>query len=119
MRVSTIAVAEFCVKGSFEELPLSKILILPFNINHAITAGEMHKACNVKQIRKETETKRDVIINDIKMFAQAHQEIGIDYFVTADSSAIKYYNKIKEETPLSFDFVDISKPLSEYTRTLF
>ena len=38
--VSTITVAEFCVGGSADELPLKNLRILPFNYNHAIRTGE-------------------------------------------------------------------------------
>tara|TARA_R110002072_G_scaffold199584_1_gene357257 strand:- start:227 stop:514 length:288 start_codon:yes stop_codon:yes gene_type:complete len=31
MKVSTISIAEYCVKGTVDELPLKKLQILPFN----------------------------------------------------------------------------------------
>ena len=40
LRMSTIAVAEFCVKDSVEHLPLKNILLAPFNANHAVQSGE-------------------------------------------------------------------------------
>jgi predicted nucleic acid-binding protein len=38
--ISTISVAEYCVVGKFEQLPLKNIRIIPFNLNHARRAAE-------------------------------------------------------------------------------
>ena len=40
LKVSTISVAEYCVKGKIEELPLRNIQIIPFNLDHGIKTGE-------------------------------------------------------------------------------
>lgn len=34
MKISTIAIAEFCVKAEITDLPLRNLQILPFNYNH-------------------------------------------------------------------------------------
>ena len=72
LKVSTIAIAEFCVKGSTDMLPLNNMQILPFNYDHAVNAG---KLCEIA-FRKKTErgaviVPRSVVPNDTKMFAQA------------------------------------------------
>src|SRR3989304_5594250 len=33
--ISTISIAEYCVGGTVDQLPLKNLLVLPFNINHA------------------------------------------------------------------------------------
>ncbi len=38
---STISIAEYCVRGKFDELPWRNLRVLPFNANHAIKAGEL------------------------------------------------------------------------------
>lgn len=43
IRMSTIAVAEFCVKDSIQNLPLRNILLSPFNAYHASKSGESAK----------------------------------------------------------------------------
>lgn len=35
MVISTISIAEYCVGGAMEELPLKNLQILPFNVAHA------------------------------------------------------------------------------------
>ncbi len=35
LKVSTISIAEYCVRGEIDELPLRSLQILPFNIDHA------------------------------------------------------------------------------------
>ncbi|MDD4144090.1 MAG: hypothetical protein PHN68_05590, partial [Prolixibacteraceae bacterium] len=35
LKVSTISIAEYCVLGKLEDLPLKDIQIIPFNLNHA------------------------------------------------------------------------------------
>lgn len=43
IRMSTIAVAEFCVKDSIQNLPLRNILLSPFNAYYASKSGESAK----------------------------------------------------------------------------
>lgn len=40
MHLSTISISEFCVKGSFDQLPLRNVRVLPFNWQHAQRSGE-------------------------------------------------------------------------------
>ena len=35
LKVSTITIAEYCVRGKLEDLPLRNIQIIPFNLDHA------------------------------------------------------------------------------------
>ena len=56
---------------------------------------------------------RAVVINDIKLFAQADCEKEIDGYVTADSESRKMFNAIKQNSELSFSFFDIKIPCNE------
>ena len=40
MFISTISIAEYCVGGSVDQLPLKNLKILPFNLEHSKKAGE-------------------------------------------------------------------------------
>jgi len=40
MMISTISIAEYCVGGDVNELPLRNLQIVPFNINHSLRTGE-------------------------------------------------------------------------------
>ncbi len=111
MYFSTISVAEYCVRGNVDELPLKEIRILPFNFFHAIDAGKFAEIAYTQRESKQL-PNRAIILNDIKLFSQAHYEKEITHFVTSDSECLKIYNSIKGNTPISFDIINISNPLS-------
>lgn len=106
LKCSTITIAEYCVKGKYTELPLRNLQILPFNFNHAVRAGEiMSSLKSNKAIPLDSE--RSVVINDVKLFAQADVESEIEGYVTSDSKSNKLYNVAKQYHELSFAFIDI------------
>ena len=114
LRISTIAVAEFCTKGDLEDLPIRNLLILPFNLNHAVNAGRLGGiAFRIKNQRQARITPRTVIPNDTKMFAQADVEEDIHFFASADAEAYKVYQLIESETNLRFRYLDISTPYNQ------
>ena len=80
MHLSTISISEFCVKGSFDQLPLRNVRVLPFNWQHAQRSGEFARI--LLDQRKDEE--RAVVINDIKLLAQADVEPRISHFLTKD-----------------------------------
>jgi hypothetical protein len=43
MLISTVSIAEYCVRGDVHELPLKNLQILPLNLEHAKRAGEFSK----------------------------------------------------------------------------
>lgn len=106
--ISTISIAEFCVGGSIDQLPLKNLLVLPFNIDHAKKAGELGRI--LYDVRKSGElviSERPIIINDAKLFAQAEIESNIQFFVTSDSRSQSLYKIIKNKTSINFSFIDI------------
>ena len=115
IKISTIAIAEYCVKGKVHALPLKNMMVVPFNYDHAIRAGKMiAEVYEEKKKRGAQIAQRTIIPNDTKMFAQADVET-IDYFATADRECKKVYDIIKErEGHLSFDFIDITIPYFQF-----
>jgi predicted nucleic acid-binding protein len=119
--ISTISIAEYCVKGKIDELPLKNIRVLPFNIDHAQKAGlfarEVFDMRNTGQIQINPRT---VIPNDTKLFAQAEVESGIRYFASSDSESKKVYSILKSSNDhsLSFDLIDISQSQKDYFQLL-
>ncbi len=111
MYCSTISIAEYCVKGDIDELPLKEVRILPFNFFHAIDAG---KFAEIAYSQKESKQlpNRAIILNDIKLFAQAHHEENISHFVTSDGECSKIYNAIITKIPVSFQIVNIVNSVS-------
>ena len=116
IKISTIAIAEYCVRGEVSELPLKNMLIVPFNFDHAQRAGKMiAEVYAEKKKRGATIAPRAVVPNDTKMFAQADVEPDINYYATADVECKKVYDMIKaSEGKLSFEFIDITIPYNNF-----
>jgi len=71
--ISTISIAEFCVIGKIDQLPLKNIIVLTFNIQHAEKSGEFARILyEARKDYKLVVNERPIIINDAKLFAQAH-----------------------------------------------
>jgi predicted nucleic acid-binding protein len=112
LKTSTISIAEYCVKGEIDELPLNDIQIVPFNINHAIKAGNL--AAFVFQNKDLLNLPdRKIIPNDTKLFAQADTDEQIQKFATSDVECIKVYNLLNQNRKLKFDIINIRNPYNE------
>ena len=113
--ISTISIAEYCVGGTVDQLPLKNLLVLPFNINHAQKASEFARI--LFETRKSGQlivTERPIIINDAKLFGQTDSETNISFFVTSDARSLNIYETLKGKTNLNFSIIDIN---IEYTET--
>ncbi|MEA5141741.1 type II toxin-antitoxin system VapC family toxin [Arcicella rigui] len=115
LKISTISIAEYCVKGSVSELPLNNVQILPFNFDHAKRTGEFAKIVfNAQGKTKDTSiSPRTIIPNDSKLFAQADVDKTINYFVTSDARSLSVYNILRKETNPQFQIIDINIPFNE------
>ncbi|MGI9192089.1 MAG: hypothetical protein ACR2IL_08190 [Chitinophagaceae bacterium] len=112
MMISTISMAEYCVGGDINELPLRNLQIIPFNLNHAKRTGEFAKIVfNNKGKLKLNE--RNIIPNDTKLFAQADTENTIVFYLSSDNESQKIYNIISQETAPQFQFIDLKIPYNE------
>ena len=104
-KVSTIALAEYGVKGNLHYLPKRYLEFVPFHYQHAeVAARFMQTIIRVKQERGAVIQPRVIIPNDTKMFAQASFEDDVYAFVSADSEAKKVYDLL--DNP-NFEFIDI------------
>lgn len=114
LKVSTITVAEYCVRGDIEDLPLRKIQIIPFNLDHAKRTGVFAEAIfEENNIAKEKLSPRAIIPNDSKLFAQADQDKSITHFVTSDNRSLKTFSALKRRVHPNFEIIDISSPYGE------
>ena len=110
IRMSTIAVAEFCVKDRIEHLPLQQILLSPFNAHHASVTGECARILYDAKAKGVIEVDARILIqNDVKLLVQAECE-SADFYLTSDSRSKRMYDVLKECGKLSFDFTDIHTP---------
>jgi hypothetical protein len=86
MWISTVAAGEFEVGQPIGDLPLQNFRIQPYNLPHAIRAAAL-----LRSLREEntasTEDRRPVIINDLKIIAQAEDE-QIPVILTEDNNTL-------------------------------
>lgn len=105
--MSTIAVAEYCVYGNIEEIPLKNILLSPFNAYRASEAGNCAKVLYDARSKGIIQVNsRVLILNDVKMFTQAQCEEA-EYYLTADKDSRKMYNILRDAEKIDFDFIYI------------
>lgn len=109
MVISTISIAEYCVGGDLNELPLRNLQILPFNLNHAKRTGTFARIA-FKNKGKLKLRERNIIPNDTKLFAQADTEEAIEYYLSSDTESLKIFNLLKKETDPGFQFIDLNTP---------
>lgn len=114
LKVSTISIAEVCVKGKLDELPLRNIQIIPFNLDQAKRTGEFAEAIfEENKIEKVKLSPRAIIPNDSKLFAQADLDKTITYFITSDSRSKNTFSTLKKRINSKFEIIDISRPYNE------
>lgn len=94
MYLSTIVASEFQVGQPLATLPLHQFIVLPFNFDHAVMAGDLHRA--LTQMGRNWEGQRGALKDDIKLIAQA--ECGaIAYVLTADEQTLcKFARRLAE-----------------------
>jgi len=113
-KVSTISIAEYCVKGKIDELPLRNVQIIPFNLDHAKRTGEFAEAIfEENKISNEKLAPRAIIPNDSKLFAQADLDLEIKYFVTSDTRSRNTLQLLKKRLTPRFELLDIFTPYNE------
>lgn len=113
MHISTISIAEYCVRGAISELPLKNLQILPFNVSHAQRTGEFARTVFAHKNKLDL-TNRVLIPNDSKLFAQADTEPSIAYYLTSDTESQKIYNLLySQPAKPRFQFLNLRIPPGE------
>ncbi len=110
--ISTIAIAEFCVRGNVHELPLKNLQIVPFNLDHAKRTGEFAKIAFQNKGKLKL-NERHIIPNDTKLFAQADVEKAVEFYLSSDSESLKIYRLIQNHASPRFQFIDLNTPHNE------
>lgn len=119
MCFSTISVAEYCVKGDFNDIPYRNIKILPFNIFDGKEAGKFGSTLlKARSTGVLSNIERVVIQNDTKLLAQASVNEQIKYFVTADQRSKKIIDILRKECNADIRHLDIHTPCNQLTGTL-
>lgn len=105
MFLSTLSVAEYCVRGSIDDLPLRNVQIIPFNLNHAQRAGEFARTI-FEQKGALKLPNRTIIPNDTNLFAQADVEPRIDLYLTSDTNSETIFRALTPQRP-RFQFANL------------
>lgn len=114
LKISTISIAEYCVLGKLEDLPLKNVQIIPFNLKDAEKTGEFARIIFTEnKVNKEKLAPRAIIPNDSKLFAQADLDKTITHFVSSDVRSKKTLILLKKVTNPRFDIICIDIPFSE------
>lgn len=114
LKVSTITIAEYCVLGKLEDLPLKNVQIVPFNLKDAEKTGEFAKIIFTEnKISDEKLSPRAIIPNDSKLFAQSDLDKTITHFVTSDVRSKNTLALLKNGTNPKFEIISIDVPYTE------
>ena len=117
--LSTIVAAEFGTGGAFKQLPYKYVTVLPFNLNHAERSSVLAQVAFENKRKGAVELENRVVIpNDTKILAQA-EEVKSDVFIARDDNCEKVYQLMKDNGLLSFEYLDLRTPPSQYFGELF
>lgn len=83
--LSAIVASEFHVKQAVTDLPLRNFIILPFNIDHAMTTGLL-----MRSISRDPGDERNAVKDDVKLIAQAVCE-SVTHVLTEDEKTLAKY----------------------------
>jgi predicted nucleic acid-binding protein len=89
--LSAIVASEFQVKQAVTDLPLRNLQVLPFNIDHAMTAGNL-----MRVLQRDPGDDRAAVKDDVKLMAQMQCE-SISHVLTEDKNTLaKYLARLNE-----------------------
>jgi predicted nucleic acid-binding protein len=87
MWISVVAAGEFEVGEPVSDLPLQNFRIQPYNLPHAIRAAALFRALREETAAAAADDRRPVIINDLKIIAQAEED-QIPVILTEDANTL-------------------------------
>jgi hypothetical protein len=101
MWISTVAAGEFEVKQPVSDLPLQNFRVQPYNLPHAIRAAALFR--ELQSERTAAEDRRPIIINDLKIIAQATEE-KIPLIITEDKNTLtRLVARLRGKSVISLD----------------
>lgn len=114
LKVSTISIAEYCVVGKLEDLPLKNIQVLPFNLKDAERTGEFARVLfNENKVTFEKLSPRAIIPNDSKLFAQAGLDNDVTHFITSDVRSKNTLTALSRGVTPKFGIISIDIPYTQ------
>lgn len=109
LMISTIAIAEYCVRGKITDLPLRNLQIVPFNLDHTLRTSEFARVIFENKSALDLR-QRKIIPNDTKLFAQADTEKSVLHYLSSDTESSKIYNLLRKESNPKFEFINLNTP---------
>jgi len=89
--LSAIVASEFQVKQAVTDLPLRNFVVLPFNFDHAMTAGLL-----MRGLQRDSGDGRAIVKEDIKLIAQSICE-SLTHILTEDAQTlVKYVRRLND-----------------------
>jgi predicted nucleic acid-binding protein len=117
--LSTIVAAEFGTGVDIKNLPYKYLTVLPFNLDHASRSSVLARVAFENRKKGAIKLENRVVIpNDTKILAQA-EEIGANLFIARDNNCEKVYKLMKDNGLLSFEYLDLRTPPTEFFSELF
>lgn len=90
--LSSIVVSEYQVRQAINDLPLRNFIVLPFNIDHAMSCGLL-----VRSMPRDATDDRVRVKDDFKLIAQCQCD-NISHVLTEDASTLtKYLDRLRAE----------------------
>lgn len=80
-----IVISEFQVKQAINDLPLRNLVVLPFNVDHAMRCGLL-----IRQLSRDPADDRVRVKDDFKLIAQCDCE-EISHLLSEDESTLVKY----------------------------
>lgn len=85
MYLSAIVISEFQVKQTINDFPLRNLVVLPFNVDHAMRCGIL-----IRQLTRDVADDRVRVKDDFKLIAQCDCE-SISHLLSEDESTLVKY----------------------------
>jgi len=94
MYLSTIVISEYQVRQAINDLPLRNFIVLPFNVDHAMSCGLL-----IRRVQRDPADDRVRVKDDFKLIAQCECE-GITHLLTEDKGILaKYLEQAQSASP--------------------
>lgn len=95
MFLSSIVISEYQVRQAINDLPLRNFIVLPFNIDHAMSCGLL-----VRAMPRDVGDDRVRVKDDFKLIARCQCE-SISHVLTEDANTlVKYLGRLREDARL-------------------
>ena len=102
--LSAIAASEFHVRQPITDLPLRNFHMLPFNIDHAMVAGQLMAA-----LQRDAGDDRGAVKDDVKLIAQVICE-SLTHVLTEDERTLaKYLGRLNQSRQCSAQAILLAK----------